>query len=420
MNRVQNIFYWFWKKDLKVKLAALAVILFVGWVLYTKLGSARTAATQYQTATVTRGTIVSSVSESGQMATANRLPITTQGSGQIKQIFVKNGDTVSAGQNILELSLDQTGQQRTASAWSAVLAAQNNLASAQTQLWTLQNQEFVANQKFMNDAVERDLSTSDPIYIEENATWLAAEASYKNQANVIGQAQAALSNAWLNYQGSSPIVTAPGSGVVADLVLTPGMAITSQTNSSNVPSATTVGDIVTNNAPTATFNLSEVDVTKVKEGQKATLTLDALPGMTYTGTVTGINRSGLVTSNVTNYPAVIQFDTSPDNVLPNMSVNANIIVQTKDNVLLVPTAAIQTRNGQSTVRILKNGQVQTVAVETGLASDTQTEITSGLSEGDTVIIGGLTTPASQSASSPFGAFRFGGGGGAVFRRGGGG
>ncbi|MCL4397909.1 HlyD family efflux transporter periplasmic adaptor subunit [Patescibacteria group bacterium] len=422
---MKKIINWF--RDHKILAAVIVVIVVATGLFVRQKLSAKPQTTTLQTATVERGTLVVSVAESGNMASANRLPVTTQASGQIKQVFVKNGQQVSAGQNILELALDQTGQQRNASAWASYLSAQNNLTTAQNNLYSLQSTMYTDWQKYMDIAQNSTYQNSDgtpndanrvltPFTIAQD-NWLSAEATYKNQQNVITQNQAALSSAWLNYQGTSAMVTAPTSGIVSDLVLTPGMAITSTTNSSNVPSATTVGSIVTNNAPTATFSLSEIDATKVKEGQKATLTLDALPGTTFTGTVVGINRSGVVSSNVTTYPMVIQFDTSPEAVLPNMSVTANIITQTKDNALLIPTAAVTTQNGQSTVRVKDGNNIQTVPVTLGVSSDTQTEITSGLTEGQTVIVGGgLTTPGNQT-SSPFGGgFRIGGGG--AFRRGG--
>lgn len=408
------------KKHLKLVIFVL-ILLGIGLFIRRNL-STKPAATQLQTATVERGTLVVSVSESGQMASANRLPVTTQASGQIKQVFVKNGDTVTSGQEILELSLDQTGQQRSASAWSSYLSAQTSLNSANNALFSLQSTMFTNWQKYMDTAQSSSYQNADnspnlvtrvltPFTIAQD-NWYSSEAAYKNQQNVIAQSQAALNSAWLSYQGTSATVSAPGAGVVSDIVLAPGMAITSTTNSSNVPNATTVGSIATNNLPTAIFNLSEIDVTKVKEGQKATLTLDSLPGATFTGTVTGINRSGMITSNVTNYPMIIQFDTSPDNVLPNMSVSASIITQTKDNVLLVPNAAVTTRNGESTIRVQSNGNIQTKTVTLGIVSDSQTEITSGLTEGETVITGGgtATGPVNSTRSSVFGgALRFGGG-----------
>lgn len=392
------------------------IIVAAGYFVWQKT-STKSQTTVVQTATVELGTLVVSVSESGTMASANRLPVTTQASGQVKQVFIKNGDTVTAGQKLIELSLDQTGQQRTASAWASYLSAQSSLNSANNTLYSLQSTMFTNWQKYMDTAQSSSYQDGNGSPNTANRTltpftiaydnWLSGEAVYKNQQNVIAQSQASLNNAWLNYQGTSAVVTSPGAGVVSDIVLTPGMAITSTTNSSNVPNATTVGSIVTNNLPTATFNLSEVDVIKVKEGQRATLTLDALPNMTFTGKVIGINRSGVVTSNVSNYPVTIQFDTSPDNVLPNMSVSASIITQTKDNVLLIPSAAVK----NNTVSVRRGNSVTIVTVTTGVTANSQTEITSGLSQGDVVEIvstSGTTTTNRSTTTSPFGNLRFGG------------
>ncbi|HVT63454.1 MAG TPA: efflux RND transporter periplasmic adaptor subunit, partial [Legionellaceae bacterium] len=115
-------------------------------------------------------------------------------------------------------------------------------------------------------------------------------------------------------------------------------------------------------------------------------------------------------------PAIIQLDDPSDDILPNMSATANIITKTDDDVLLVPSAAVHTTNGSSTVQVLQNGQVSTVDVTIGDASDSQTEILSGLSEGATVITSSTTTGATStttSGSSPFSSSTrgFGGGGG---------
>src|SRR3989344_5913226 len=173
--------------------------------------------------------------------------------------------------------------------------------------------------------------------------------------------------------------------------------------------------------PAISINLSEVDVTKVKIGDKATVTVDAIAEKTFTGKVVSVDAIGSVSSVVTSYPVIIQLDTQTENILPNMAASANIIVETKDNVLLVPTTAVQSQNGQSTVSVMRNGQIQQVAVETGSSSDTQIEIVSGLSQGDTVVTGTQTPTTGQqqgsqgqSPFSPFGGGGFrgiGGGGG---------
>jgi hypothetical protein len=93
-----------------------------------------------------------------------------------------------------------------------------------------------------------------------------------------------------------------------------------------------------------------------------------------------------------------------------MAVTATIITSVKNDVLVVPNSAVQTLNGTSTVRVLKNGQATPVDVEIGNTSDTQTEIVSGLSEGDQVIIGTTIQAAGgkTGSTSPFGGTGFGG------------
>ncbi len=419
----------------KKQMAIAAIILIVlGFFIWTKVSSAQQSP-QYQTATVEKGTLVTTVSASGTISSGSNATITTGASGVVTDVYVKPGDSVTQGEKIADISLDQNAQQKQASAWASYLQAKNAVDSANTNLYTLQSAEFVANQKFINDAVARNLPTDDPTYIEENAQWLAAEAAYKNQQNVIAQAQANLTSAWLSYQQISPEITSPATGTVNSLSLSVGLPLmggTSQNSNnnsanSNTNSSQTVGTIsLANSQIQATVNLSEIDVTKVQAGQKVTLTLDAFPDKTFTGKVLSIDTTGSVSSGVTTYPAIIALDSAANTIYPNMAVSAKIITAITDNVLLVPSTALQSQGGSTTIRLLKNGQLQSVDVTPGDANDTETVITSGVSEGDTVVTSILnTTRSSGATSSPFsgtgiGGFRAGGGfggGNAVFRRG---
>jgi macrolide-specific efflux system membrane fusion protein len=383
---------------------------------------------QYQTAQVTKGTLVVSLTEAGQVSVANKVSIVTQASGIVSNVYVKSGQTVNAGDKIADVTLDTAGQQRQAQAWSSYLSAQSALNNANAQLYTLQNQEFVANQKFMNDAVANNKVTNDPTYIEEDATWLAAQAAYENQSGAISQAQANINNASLAYQLTSGTITAPTAGKVGDLIITKGMQVGSSNTtagSSTNTSNQTIASIITGNATTVSVSVAEVDAPQIQVGQAATITFDALPNQTFTGKVMGINTTGAVTSGVTTYPAVIQLDdTTNTSILPNMTATANIITKVDDNVLLVPSAAIQTVGTTSTVKVLKNGQVLTVTVQTGDMSGSQTVITSGLNEGDVVVTNTISTATTSTATtSPFsgglrlGSFGGGGGGGGAARGG---
>jgi len=153
----------------------------------------------------------------------------------------------------------------------------------------LQNTLFVANQKFVNDKGVNnpsDQQKSDPVYIEENATWLAAQAAYVNQSNVIAQAQANVSNASLAYQLTSGTITASTNGKIGDLTITKGMQIGSSNTtagSSTNTSNQAIASIITGNATAVSVSVAEVDAPQIKVDQVATITFDAFPNKTFTG-----------------------------------------------------------------------------------------------------------------------------------------
>lgn len=420
---------WFGNLSKRTKIIMVVVLfLFIGWGGYSLLHQSSNQP-QYQTAQVEKGTLITSVSASGTVSQGNRIAINSTATGIVKEVYVKNGDTVAAGDKIADITLDSNSQQKQAAAYASYLSAQNNLAQSQAQINSLQAAEFKANQAFMNDAVFRNLPTTDPIYVQEDALWLQAEADYKNQTAVIAQAQAALDSSWLSYSQLSSSVTAPIAGVVSGLTITPGMQLSSNTSSTTTTTTpNTLGTITLDNSSLmANVNLTEVDVTKVKVGQKVTLTLDAFPDKTFTGKVSAIDTNGSISSNVTTYPTTITFDSSSDTIYPNMAVTAKIITNIEPDVLLVPSAAVTITNGESTVRVMKNNTVTPVTVEVGDSNDTQTVVTSGVAEGDSVVIGTTaTTRTSAGGTSPFSGTRggfggggLGGGGNAVFRAGGG-
>lgn len=394
----------------------IILILIVGFFGYKNFTSKKNQV-QYLTAQAQNGTLITSVTASGQITTANNVSVTIQSSGVVKDVLVKNGDQVTAGQELATITLDQASQQKQASAMASYLSAQNQLANAQSKYNTLQATEFTANQKFINDAVARGLLTTDPTYIEENGAWLQAQADYQNQQTAVSSAQESLTSSSLALSQVSSTITAPVAGKVTGLTITPGAIITVTSSSSNSNSTSQVlGSIYQVGPIQAEVNLSEIDSVNVSEGQKATMTLDAFPNETFTGKVVSINTNGVVSSGVTTYPAVISFDTGNDHIYPNMGVNATIITKIDDNVLVVPSAAVTTTSGQSTVRVLTNGQPQTVNVTTGDSNDTQTEILSGLNPGDTVVTGttgGATTPTGATTSPFGGGLRVGGFGGAA-------
>lgn len=185
----------------------------------------------------------------------------------------------------------------------------------------------------------------------------------------------------------------------------------------------------------AEISLNEVDAAKVKTGQKVTLTFDAVEGLSISGEVAEIDAVGTVSQGVVSYTVKISFDTQVTQVKPGMSVSAAIITDAKPDVLTVPNSAVQTQSsayyvevadGEYSVQEAAQGVVlasptRRQAVEIGLANDSSTEITSGLNEGDQVVVRTIsaasqTTQTTQtSGNALFGGNRgFGGAtGGAV-------
>lgn len=375
---------------------------------FIKSGKSSTQKITYQTAKVEKGTIVSTISASGSIVSSNFIPISTNATGVVKDVFIKEGQKVYKGQKIARVELDIEGEQRLASAYSSLVSASNNLNSANNNL----RQAQATLERVYDEIKGHD--SDETFAMKETRT--KAEVAKDNAYDSLKSAQANLDVASYNYRLASPDILAPVSGTVGSINVVAGMVLGSssqQSSGSSTSSSNRVGVIVFEGTPIASFNISEVDIPKVKEGQKATITLDSIADKTFTGKVIAVDRIGTSSNGVINYPVLIQFDNNSPEILPNMSASVNIILDTKADVLKVPNSALINSNGSYSVRALINGKENTVPVETGLSSDTETEIVSGLKEGDVVITGTVSSNSSQSqnrSTSPFGSF-----GGGVFR-----
>ena len=158
--------------------------------------------------------------------------------------------------------------------------------------------------------------------------------------------------------------------------------------------------------------MAEVDVSKIKLGQDVALTLDALNGVNLTGKVTQIAYVGTTTSGVVNYPVIISLPNATESgVKVGMTANVAITVDQRQGVLLVPNRAIKTQGRQKVVQVQTATDVQTKVVTVGLPNDNQSEVLTGLNEGDAVVIGGTTTvnPANRGGGGFPGVFRGPGG-----------
>lgn len=412
--------FWGWIRADKKRMTGAAIVLIVLIFGIWRIALVGSSKVQYQTSTVQKGTVVSTISASGRALSTSVLPINTQASGIVKSVYVKDGDKIVKGQKIADITLDTTGEQQYLQALSSYLSAKSGLVSANNAYYTLQAAEYSANQKFINDAVARNLDVTDPTYIQENDAWKASEASFLNQQTTLSQANSSLGNASINLQLSSPTITAPYIGTVTNINLVSGMVIasTSSTSSSGTSTISSQRVAVIKNDATPIINvtLGETDVPNVKVGQKAIITFDSITDKTFTGVVATVDRIGTVSNNVTSYGVNIKLDSGSDQILPNMAATADIITSTATDALFVPSAALITQNGQTYAKVLQSGKEVDTAVETGISSDTDTVITSGLTEGETVITSTVSTASaagSTTGTSVFSSSLRGFGGGTV-------
>jgi multidrug efflux pump subunit AcrA (membrane-fusion protein) len=367
---------------------------------------------QYQTATAETGTLITNISGSGTITSGNYTSLDTKVSGLVSKVYVTNGDKVTKGQKIAEINLDDYAKERQAQAWvdylsasEAVKQAVNDKALADINMWKARQDVLDAQEDYDNKSgtdneeqiIIKTLDQSRKAFSVAESKYLDADA---NTANAYAKVSAALRD----YQENSATITAPSTGVISDLSLAPELVLnanssTSTTNGATLVSSQTIGKITNPKGQLiATVSLTEADVIKVKPNQKATLTLDAYSDKTFTGKVLSVNTDGKVSSGVTSYPVTIILDSVEAEIYPNMSVTAKIITNVKDNVVLVPSASVQTNNGQTQVRTLVNEKEVLKDAQTGLSNDTQTEIVSGIKEGETVITG-TTTPSTTTTST---------------------
>jgi HlyD family secretion protein len=152
------------------------------------------------------------------------------------------------------------------------------------------------------------------------------------------------------------------------------------------------------------LNIDETDIARVRVGQDATIGLDAYPDVTLNARVTDVAATATTVQGVVNYVVTVTIKPGDVPVKIGMTANANIVVARKENVLLVPNRAIRAASAKRFATVRKaDGNFEEVEVKLGLANDLETEIVSGLSEGQPVLISGAQAP--NPALSPFGSRR---------------
>lgn len=182
-------------------------------------------------------------------------------------------------------------------------------------------------------------------------------------------------------------ITAPISGQVIAKNFKVGDNITK--NTSNTTVLATIYDL---SSLTFEMSIDELDIRKVKVGQKVAVTADAFEGQSFSGTVTNVSLESTYSNGVSTYPVTVTLDETGD-LLPGMNVDGVITLEEANDVLAIPVDSLMRGNRvyvKDETVTEQQGPVpagfRSVEVETGLTNDSYVEIKSGLSEGDVVYV----------------------------------
>ena len=324
-------------------------------------------------------------------------------------------------------------------------------------------QNTITNRDINNSTTDRTITSlkqklADLTPGDDNLDVRSAKLTVQQRQNALDDAQQNLSYYSIN---------APFDGVMANVSVDIGSSAVMASANSSAP----LGTIVTDKK-LAQVTLNETDISKVHLNQKAKISFDAIEGLTLDGDVVEINTLGTITSGVVTYKVKVAFATDDIRILPNMSVSVDVVSDSKDDVLYVSSQAVKhdkdgfyveedasstsainfasstrrfnnasstfnfasstasssqrfkngsssrQRNGTTTTVSSTNVVLKRVPVTIGIQSDTQTEIVSGLIEGEKVITkkttttsGATTAPSVTSLLRPQGANRPATGGG---------
>lgn len=355
---------------LALTLLIVAVLAYAGWHF------TRPQPPEVELATIARGAVESTVvnTRAGTITACRRAKLAPVAGGQIVKLWVKEGDRVKAGQPLLEL-------------WNHDLAAQRELAIRQLATSEERRREAC----IMADNSKRDAERTEQLaqkgFVSPQRGEDARAEARARQANCaalvadVKRAQAQINVTLAGLERTT--LTAPFAGIVAQVTGEVGEYATPSPPGIPTPPAV---DLIDDTCLYVTAPMDEVDAPRLKPGQPARITLDALPGQTFEGRV---RRIAPYVTEVEKQARTVDVeadftDAEHRPLLVGYSADVEVIIERRDNVLRVPTQAIQQ---DGSVLVLGVGdKLETRKLKTGLANWAFTEIVDGLKAGDRVLL----------------------------------
>ena len=397
------------KPALKKSILALtALALVAGGVVFYRSNAIQSPEQRYKLQSVEKGNLTQTVSANGTLNPVVLVNVGTQVSGTVTKLYVDFNDKVKEGQPLLELDSSLLAAQARQTAASVLnVAASLDLARAtELRMKSLFEQEYISRQE-LEQAIQARKS---------------AEAQ-------VAQSKAAADKDRVNLAYTT--IRSPVSGIVVDRVVDLG-----QTVAASLQTPVLIKIAQDLSEMRIDSNFAEADIGSIKEGQKVGFTVDAFPNRSFQGEVQQIRLNATTQQNVVTYNVRVSLTNPEQILLPGMTAYVNIAVQSRQDVLLVPNAALRFKpadlptteqskpatgearpNGQipgtgggkagkkrdtasGTVYIVDNGELKPVSVQLGITDNRNTEVVGGdLKPGDKVVAGENTPSATAKPSS---------------------
>jgi HlyD family secretion protein len=381
------------------RLFLISAVLLIGLAIggYVFFNGERKMPIRYRTAGVERGSVVSIVTATGSINPVVSVQVGTQVSGMIKSLHADFNSIVKAG-DVVAVIDPEPFRARRDQAVSNLEMARANVARAKNE--QAQRQRELGRAKSL--AAQQFVSQNDVDMAATNAQ--GADAQVNVALAQMKQAEAALSAAELDLKYTT--IRSPVNGIVVARNVEVGQTVAA---SFATPNLFLIALDLTK-MQVDTF-VSESDIGGISEGKEATFTVDAYPGIPFTGTIRQVRLAPIAVQNVVTYNVVIGVDNKDLRLKPGMTANVSIVVAQRDNVLKVPNAALRfmppksdaaagrpmegtpvvAGSGPPARPIWKqsdDGDPVSIKVQTGISDGTYTEIVSDvIAAGDEVIVG---------------------------------
>jgi HlyD family secretion protein len=343
--------------------------------------------------TVRRGDLSASVNATGKVRSQKSVRLMLPVSGMVQSISKYEGDAVNPGDVILTVRADDA-LRRVRQAEINVQSRQLDLARAKSAPRDEDIEIARANVRkaTLAAASAEDAYTKNPNSQNEAAREFAridlevARANFNRVTNgpareEIEALQNSVAFAQMELEAARNVlnaarVTAPFTSTVTEILVR-------ENEFTGGGHVATVSDLT---ALDILADVDEIDVANVAVGQSVEVRLDAFPGELLQGKLLRLFPAASTQRGTTVYPAIIEFDAKNLKVRVGMGANLKILTVEKKNVLIVPNRALKNVGTRKAVRVVAPGEPRDVIVEIGVTSGSETEIVSGLNEGDQILV----------------------------------